>query len=113
MIYTDTCANNKEISTATVTVTGTGNYTGTAQITFAIVDCAHQCDEERGTTSAAGTEVDEQTRTYSSYSETETGAIPATGHRLRQPGPATSPATGTPARSAVTVRARRRTVGNG
>ena len=48
--YTVSYANNIEIGTATVTVTGTGNYTGTAQTTFAIVDCTHQWDEGKVTT---------------------------------------------------------------
>ena len=36
--YTVTYKNNKNVGTATVTITGTGNYTGTAKATFKILD---------------------------------------------------------------------------
>ena len=48
--YDVTYTNNKEIGTATVTVTGIGNYAGTAQTTFDIVECVHQWDEGTVTT---------------------------------------------------------------
>ena len=78
--YTVTYANNKEIGTATVTVTGTGNYTGTAQTTFTIVDCTHQWGEETVTTPATCTTEGVKTYTCALCGATKDEAIPALGH---------------------------------
>lgn len=43
--YTLTYENNREEGTATVTVTGTGSYTGSVTKEFAIVPCAHEWGE--------------------------------------------------------------------
>ena len=78
--YTVSYANNIEIGTATVTVTGTGNYTGTAQTTFAIVDCTHQWDEGKVTTPATCTTEGVKTYTCALCGAARDEAIPALGH---------------------------------
>ena len=78
--YTVSYANNIEIGTATVTVTGTGNYTGTAQTTFAIVDCTHQWDEGKVTTPATCTTEGVKTYTCALCGAVRDEAIPALGH---------------------------------
>ena len=78
--YTVSYADNVEIGTATVTVTGTGNYTGTAQTTFAIVDCTHQWDEGKVTTPATCTTEGVKTYTCALCGATRDEAIPALGH---------------------------------
>ena len=78
--YTVTYANNQEIGTATVTVTGTGNYTGTAQTTFTIVECTHQWGEGTVTTPATCTTEGVKTYTCALCRATKDEAIPALGH---------------------------------
>ncbi|WP_294571232.1 CAP domain-containing protein [uncultured Subdoligranulum sp.] len=78
--YTVTYANNQEIGTATVTVTGTGNYTGTAQTIFTIVECTHQWDGGTVITPATCTTEGVRTYTCALCGATKDEAIPALGH---------------------------------
>ena len=79
--YTVSYANNIEIGTATVTVTGTGNYTGTAQTTFEIVPCNHQWDAGVVTKEPTCTAEGEKTYTCTLCNDTKTEAIPAREHQ--------------------------------
>ena len=78
--YTVSYANNVEIGTATVTVTGIGNYTDTLQTNFEIVPCNHQWGAGVVTKEPTCTAEGEKTYTCTLCNDTKTETIEALGH---------------------------------
>ena len=85
--YTVTYANNTQVGTATVTVTGKGNYTGTVTKEFTITPCTHQWDDGVVTTPATCAAEGVRTYTCQLCGETKTEAIAKLPHT-----PVTDPA---------------------
>ena len=85
--YTVTYANNIQVGTATLTVTGKGNYTGAVTKEFTITPCQHQWDDGEITTPATCTTEGVRTYTCQLCGETKTEAVAKLPHT-----PVTDPA---------------------
>ena len=79
--YTVSYSDNTSLGTAAVTVTGTGNYSGTLTQTFTIF-CDHTYDSGTVTTEPACEETGVRTYTCTICGTTRTETIAATGHTL-------------------------------
>lgn len=75
--------NNIEPGTAKVTITGKGDYSGSAELTFEITPCTHKWNEGNVTTEATCTEPGERTYACEVCGKTKTEVIPATGHSYK------------------------------
>ncbi len=78
--YTVTYSNNVDVGTAGISVTGTGNYTGTAQGSFRITECVHAWGEWTIEKDATCTETGMQKRVCTKCDAAEIQEIAAKGH---------------------------------
>lgn len=80
--YTVSYTNNVNVGTATVTVAGKGNYSGSVSKTFEILECIHNWDDGFITTQATCTQEGVKTYTCANCGETKSESISKSDHTV-------------------------------